>query len=246
MCVFSVVKKHNAAREVFNKLPADSINIVYKIWHAKVRISKDARLVVVACYSFFMLSLSWVIGQHSSLACCQTCSKLVNSQDYQLSQKSFFLLVSLVCLYTKNENPCCLCYAERKEWINIRLVQLEGGSDVVGIPPLIRAFDSLWMMHLHAAHSWTKMSTKWLFFILKMADCMNFFYTDFSTHIIGNLAIFGTGIGYFIISPICMSSFVPCTSLVYCILKLFLVTMIFLPINQHVRSAPVSVLIVQR
>ena len=58
MCVFSVVKKHNAAREVFNKLPADSINIVYKIWHAKVRISKDARLVVVACYSSFVLSLS--------------------------------------------------------------------------------------------------------------------------------------------------------------------------------------------
>ncbi|KAL8570338.1 hypothetical protein ACOMHN_035756 [Nucella lapillus] len=32
---FIVLKKHNAAREVFNKLPADSIDVVYKIWHAK-------------------------------------------------------------------------------------------------------------------------------------------------------------------------------------------------------------------
>ncbi|XP_070212005.1 nuclear pore complex protein Nup107-like [Littorina saxatilis] len=32
---FILVKKHNAAREVFDKLPADSINVVYKIWHAK-------------------------------------------------------------------------------------------------------------------------------------------------------------------------------------------------------------------
>ncbi|XP_076461376.1 nuclear pore complex protein Nup107-like [Babylonia areolata] len=32
---FIVLKKHNAAREVFNKLPADSIDVVYKMWHAK-------------------------------------------------------------------------------------------------------------------------------------------------------------------------------------------------------------------
>lgn len=35
MRAFIVVKKHNAAREVFTKLPSDSIDIVYKMWHAK-------------------------------------------------------------------------------------------------------------------------------------------------------------------------------------------------------------------
>lgn len=39
LSIFSpAVKKHAAARELFDKLPADSIDVIYKMWHAKVGI----------------------------------------------------------------------------------------------------------------------------------------------------------------------------------------------------------------
>lgn len=35
MRAFVVVKKHSAAREVYDKLPSDTINVIYQTWHAK-------------------------------------------------------------------------------------------------------------------------------------------------------------------------------------------------------------------
>ncbi|KAK7508730.1 hypothetical protein BaRGS_00000296 [Batillaria attramentaria] len=56
---FIVVKKHSAAREVYDKLPSDTINVIYQTWHAKtgstiLPISDDNALREYMCMKAYL------------------------------------------------------------------------------------------------------------------------------------------------------------------------------------------------
>nr|KAG5714375.1 hypothetical protein BaRGS_018592 [Batillaria attramentaria] len=54
---FIVVKKHSAAREVYDKLPSDTINVIYQTWHAKT--TKDRMFNVL-----LFTDGGWMVDRH--------------------------------------------------------------------------------------------------------------------------------------------------------------------------------------